>query len=371
MGCGSSTGKGVTGPTGTNGGKPNLTDKYELGKALGTGSFATCRIGTLKSDMTQRFAIKTLLRSHENFDYDLLQHEITIMKAVGHPRCIRLIEVMEDSQAVHLVEELATGGELFDRILDLGHFSEKDASLVIKQVFEGIAYMHSVGACHRDLKPENLLMVSGNKNSKEYNNVKIADFGLSSLRPVADGDTSMTTVCGTPDYLAPEVISVASGSHSRKSYDSKVDVWAIGVIFYTMLCGYPPFWSENMAEMLHLIRKGSYGFPTPAWDGISQATKDFVTSILQVDPAKRPTAAECLKHSHLTTNFEALPTENIAVNDKLRSYMNSRRARVLGAVKAVARMELMMKASRDSVLALQSARKEKALEEAGDRKSVV
>jgi len=279
------------------------------------------------------------------------------MTAVSHPRCIKLIEVLEDAQAVHLVEELATGGELFDRILDRGTFSEKDASLVIKQVFEGIAYMHSVGACHRDLKPENLLMVSGDKASKSYNDVKIADFGLSSLRPASDGqDTTMTTVCGTPDYLAPEVIMVASGSNTRKSYDAKVDVWAIGVILYTMLCGYPPFWSENMAEMLHLIRKGEFGFPKPAWDKISPETKDFVKSILQVDPAKRPSAQACLDHPHLTTRFEQLPDTDIAVNDKLQSYMNSRRARVLGAVKAVARMELMMKATRDSAMVLQASK---------------
>jgi serine/threonine protein kinase len=141
--------------------------------------------------------------------------EINVMKKLQSPYCISLKEVIEDSKAVHLVEELAVGGELFDRILDSGHFSEKDAAKVTKQVMLGISHMHSMGACHRDLKPENLLMVTGDKTSPNYLDVKIADFGLSSLRPVKDA--SMSTVCGTPDYLAPEVILIASeGPMSRR-----------------------------------------------------------------------------------------------------------------------------------------------------------
>lgn len=141
--------------------------------------------------------------------------EIAVMKKLHSPYCISLKEVIEDSKAVHLVEELAVGGELFDRILDCGHFSEMDAAKVTKQVMRGIAHMHSMGACHRDLKPENLLMVTGDKNSPSYLDVKIADFGLSSLRPVKD--TSMSTVCGTPDYLAPEIILIAAeGPKSRR-----------------------------------------------------------------------------------------------------------------------------------------------------------
>mmetsp|Transcript_43691 Transcript_43691/g.68406 ORF Transcript_43691/g.68406 Transcript_43691/m.68406 type:complete len:295 (+) Transcript_43691:114-998(+) len=283
------------------------------------------------------------------------------MTAVAHPRCIRLIEVFEDSKAVHLVEELATGGELFDRILDLGYFSEKDAALVMKQVLEGIAYMHSIGACHRDLKPENLLMVSGDKDKPEYNECKIADFGLSSLRPVDTEDTTMNTVCGTPDYLAPEVIIIAAeGSKSRKTYDAKVDVWAIGVIWYTMLCGYPPFWSENMAEMLHMIRKGDYSFPSPAWDAVTKETKDFIAFMLQVDAAKRPSSKECLESAYLSKTAD-MSTAKLD-NGHLREYLVARRHRKgLNAVKAVARMEMIMRNSTSAVPPdEESSRKKKA-----------
>mmetsp|Transcript_6796 Transcript_6796/g.15953 ORF Transcript_6796/g.15953 Transcript_6796/m.15953 type:complete len:380 (-) Transcript_6796:121-1260(-) len=327
-------GQGASQPTGG-----NIHDKYEMGKTLGSGSFATARIATSKENGA-KVAIKTLLRSHEMFDMELLNHEIEVMRRIDHPRCIRLIEVFEDAKAVHLVEELATGGELFDRILDLGHFSEKDAAQVIRQVIEGIEHMHSVGTVHRDLKPENLLMLSGDKSTAEYNHVKIADFGLSALTP-AD-DTSMATVCGTPDYLAPEVIVIAAeGPHSRKKYDAKVDVWAIGVILYTMICGYPPFWSENIAEMLHLIKHGEYSFPSPAWDRVCKDTKDFIAFLLQVDAKKRPTAKEVLSHPWVA-NVENLSTEALSQKENLTQYVSSRRTQgVFKAVRVITRLEMM------------------------------
>eukprot|EP00286_Rhodomonas_abbreviata_P015214 CAMPEP_0181322184 /NCGR_PEP_ID=MMETSP1101-20121128/19093_1 /TAXON_ID=46948 /ORGANISM="Rhodomonas abbreviata, Strain Caron Lab Isolate" /LENGTH=387 /DNA_ID=CAMNT_0023430081 /DNA_START=212 /DNA_END=1375 /DNA_ORIENTATION=+ len=345
MGCGNSKQtSGVAATESADGGVTkkeggNIHDKYEMGKTLGSGSFATARIATRK-DNGAKVAIKTLLRSHEMFDMELLQHEIDVMRKIDHPRCIRLLEVFEDAKAVHLVEELATGGELFDRILDLGHFSEKDAAKVIRQVIEGIEHMHSVGTVHRDLKPENLLMLSGDKNSPEYNHVKIADFGLSALMPAED--TSMSTVCGTPDYLAPEVIVIAAeGPHSRKKYDAKVDVWAIGVILYTMICGYPPFWSENIAEMLHLIKHGEYSFPSPAWDRICKDTKDFISWLLCVDPKKRPTAKQVLEHPWVA-NVENLSTEKLAIKDNLTNYVASRRTQgVFKAVRVITRLEMM------------------------------
>mmetsp|Transcript_5337 Transcript_5337/g.13642 ORF Transcript_5337/g.13642 Transcript_5337/m.13642 type:complete len:402 (-) Transcript_5337:84-1289(-) len=314
-----------------------LTSKYELGKTLGSGSFATARVATSK-ETGQKVAVKTLMRNHDNFDKDLLEHEIAVMKKLDNEYCIRLIEVMEDSKAVHLVEELATGGELFDRIVEIKHFSEADCAKVIKQVMMGIAHMHSLGACHRDLKPENLLMLSGDKKDDGYMKVKIADFGLSSLRPVQDA--SMSTVCGTPDYLAPEVIMIAAeGPRSRRRYDAKVDVWAVGVISYTMICGYPPFWSENMAEMLHLIKHGEYTFDGPSWATVTQETKDFVSFLLTTDPKKRPTSEECLKHPFLTSS--QLSSSALDNQGHLKQYVESRRTgKIFRLVRVITRMEI-------------------------------
>jgi len=315
----------------------NLTSKYELGKTLGSGSFATARVATNR-ETGAKVAIKTLMRNHDNFDKDLLEHEIAVMKKLDNEYCIRLLEVMEDSKAVHLVEELATGGELFDRIVEIKHFSEADCAKVIKQVILGIAHMHSLGACHRDLKPENLLMLSGDKNDEGYMKVKIADFGLSSLRPVQDA--SMSTVCGTPDYLAPEVIMIAAeGPRSRRKYDAKVDVWAVGVICYTMICGYPPFWSENMAEMLHLIKHGEYTFDGPSWATVTQETKDFVAFLLTTDPKKRPTSEEALKHPFL--NSASLSSTSLDNTGHLKQYVESRRTgKIFRIVRVITRMEI-------------------------------
>jgi len=153
-------------------------EKYELGAPLGEGAFAVCRLGKSKATPDLKVAVKTVLRSHPHFDMKALNHEITIMRAANHPKCIGLIEVIEDKQAVHLVEELASGGELFDRIVALGRFTEKDAVFLVHQVFDGIAYLHSIDIVHRDLKPENLLMVGRDESDPSYMQIKIADFGL-------------------------------------------------------------------------------------------------------------------------------------------------------------------------------------------------
>lgn len=243
MGCGAST-SAVEGG-GSLGRKENVRDEYDLGTVLGQGSFATARLAVRKMDGKQ-VAIKTLMRNHESFDKQMLKAEITVMRAVTHERCICLLDVLEDQQSVHLVEEVASGGELFDRICNMpsGHLTEKDAAFLIGQVLEGLAHMHAVGAIHRDLKPENLLLMSSNKEHKDYLSLKIADFGMSALMGnPALGGHSMTTVCGTPDYLAPEMCAIVlkTSAKGKGNYDEKVDVWAIGVILYVMICGFPPF----------------------------------------------------------------------------------------------------------------------------------
>ena len=221
------------------------------------GAYAVCRLGLKKVRPSEQVAVKTLLRSHPLFDAEALSHEISVMKAIKHPRCVNLLEVREDKSAVHLVEELACGGELFDRILELGHFSEKKAVHLIHQVFDGLQYLHSKGIIHRDLKPENILMVGRKPGTEEYMTLKICDFGLSTQRSEAksshEWNHTLQEYCGSQNYMAPEVYTIAEIRKKVKSneevpdkihYDAKVDVWAAGVIYYVMLCGYPPFYPE-------------------------------------------------------------------------------------------------------------------------------
>mmetsp|Transcript_10696 Transcript_10696/g.35817 ORF Transcript_10696/g.35817 Transcript_10696/m.35817 type:complete len:390 (+) Transcript_10696:234-1403(+) len=275
-----------------------------------------------------------------------LNHEITIMRAANHPKCIGLIEVIEDKQAVHLVEELASGGELFDRIVALGRFTEKDAVFLVHQVFDGIAYLHSIDIVHRDLKPENLLMVGRDESDPSYMQIKIADFGLSAMKANAKSDEEwskeMREFCGTQDYLAPEVFKIAAlgKKAGNLQYDAKVDVWSVGVIYYIMLCGYPPFYSEDndMLKMIQQIMHAKFKFHSPKWDSVSSDSKDFIMKCLTVDTSKRPSAAECMKDP-LFANNHVFSEQALDVKDDLREFLSKRRKKVLGAVKAIARME--------------------------------
>ena len=203
MGCGASSSAPVGTPEsggGARGGplgrQATLEDEYTLGQELGSGAFASAHFAVRKSD-NSKVAVKTLKRNHSLFNLEMLSMEIQVMRAVDHPRCIRLLDVLEDKKSVHLIEEVASGGELFDRIINMpsGHLTEKDAAYMIGQVLEGIAHMHEVGAIHRDLKPENLLLMSSDQKSDEFLNIKIADFGLSSLGEEG-GPVSSTKVCG-------------------------------------------------------------------------------------------------------------------------------------------------------------------------------
>ncbi|CAG2177271.1 unnamed protein product, partial [Oppiella nova] len=173
------------------------------------------------------------------------------------------------------------GGELFDRIVEKGSYTEKDASHLIRQILGAVDYMHSCGVVHRDLKPENLLYYSAEEDSK----IMISDFGLSKM----EDSGVMATACGTPGYVAPEVLA-------QKPYGKSVDVWSIGVIAYILLCGYPPFYDENDANLFAQILKGDFEFDSPYWDEISDSAKDFIRHLICVDVTKRYTCKQALAH---------------------------------------------------------------------------
>jgi len=237
-----------------------------------------------KKPSGESFAVKIIdKQAATNADTDdaKLKQEVEILKRAKHPNIIQLIEEFETSQKLYLVMELVTGGELFDKLVAKGQYSERDACVITRKICGAIAYLHSIGIAHRDLKPENLLLKEGDDTD-----VMLSDFGLSKL---FGEEQIMKTACGTPYYVAPEVLN-ATG------YDKEVDLWSIGVITYLLLCGYPPFYGENLPEVFEQIMKGHFEFNSPYWDNISAEAKDFIRKLLLVDSKKRLTAESALSH---------------------------------------------------------------------------
>jgi len=202
-----------------------------------------------------------------------------------------------------------TGGELFDRIIEKGSYTEADASHLVKQILEAVNYLHTtLQIVHRDIKPENLLYYDESEDSK----IMISDFGLS--KNLGFENDIMNTACGTPGYVAPEVLS-------RKPYGKAIDAWSIGVITYILLCGYPPFYEENDALLFEQIKQAAFEFDSPYWDHIGAPAKDFVLTLMTKDPEKRHTCAQALKHEWISGSGAKLDDISKSVQTQLREQM--------------------------------------------------
>jgi len=271
--------KKVEPPKETKAKQPTIEEKYDLGKVIGRGAFSVVKEGIRKEDK-KKYAIKCIAKKViDKKELSLLEREIDIMKKLQHPNIIQLIEVIDTPETLYLVIEYAGGGELFDAIVNKGSYSETEAAKIVFQILQAIQYVHNHGIAHRDLKPENLLLSTEEKEDC----IKIADFGLSK----DFGQEQLQTSCGTPDYVAPEVLL-------GEPYDMSVDIWSIGVICYVLLCGFPPFYGESQKDLFENIMSGTFDFPSPEWDEVSEAAKEFIKKILVVSPEKRYTAAQCL-----------------------------------------------------------------------------
>jgi len=260
---------------------PRLEDFYDVGKEIGRGAFSIVREGVNKTT-GKKVAIKSIrTRFIKN---KLLIREIDIMKKVGnHTNILKLFEVFETKNFLYLVLELVTGGELFDQIVARGEYSEKDASNIVRQIISAVAHLHANGIAHRDLKPQNLLCAGA-----DGDDIRMADFGLSKM---FDQGEYLVTCCGSPEYVAPEVLEC-------KPYDKACDLWSVGVITYVLLTGCFPFWDKNNAVLYEKIRKVEYGWPSGSQ--VSAEAKDLIRHLIEKNPEKRYTAEQALQHPWVT-----------------------------------------------------------------------
>lgn len=269
--------------------------KYEPKEILGRGISSTVR-RCIEKETGKEFAAKIIdLGAAETGDsnhmLEATKQEIQILRQVmGHKFIIELQDVFESDAFIFLVFELCRQGELFDYLTSVVTLSEKKSRYIMRQIFEGVDYIHSKNIVHRDLKPENILL-------DDSLNVKITDFGFA--RRLKDGE-KLFDLCGTPGYLAPETLK-CNMFEDAPGYSKEVDIWACGVIMFTLLVGCPPFWHRKQMVMLRNIMEGKYSFTSPEWADISEDPKDLIRKCLVVDPSKRITVTEALKHPFFNT----------------------------------------------------------------------
>ncbi|XP_014186335.1 serine/threonine-protein kinase DCLK2 isoform X1 [Haplochromis burtoni] len=263
-----------------------INEKYKVGKVIGDGNFAVVK-ECVERSTGQEYALKIIDKARCCGKEHLIENEVAVLRRVRHPSIIQLIEVDETPTQLFLVMELVKGGDLFDAITSSTKYSERDASAMVFNLAGAIKYLHRMNIVHRDIKPENLLVCEYPDGTKS---LKLGDFGLAT---VVEGP--LYTVCGTPTYVAPEIIA-------ETGYGLKVDIWAAGVITYILLCGFPPFRSENniQEELFDQILRGKLEFPSPDWDTISLPAKMLISQMLQVNVDARFTAEEVLSHPWVT-----------------------------------------------------------------------
>ncbi|KAL9611540.1 MAG: hypothetical protein Q9167_003824 [Letrouitia subvulpina] len=313
-------------------GQPDSYDKkaqYRFGKTLGAGTYGIVREAECAGD---RYAVKIILKKNVRGNEKMVYDEMVLLQRMKHPHIVRFHDWFESKDKYYIVTQLATGGELFDRICEYGKFTEKDASQTIKQVLEAVDYLHYNNVVHRDLKPENLLYLTKDPRST----LVLADFGIAKMLDSSDG--VLSTMAGSFGYAAPEIML-------KQGHGKPVDMWSLGVITYTLLCGYSPFRSENVADLIEESKSGRIVFHGRYWKDVSSDAKEFIINLLQPNPAKRLTSEEALQHVWIggatATDFNLLP--------EFRAYMaKARLKRGIEIIKLANRIEsLRMQAEDD------------------------
>lgn len=268
-------------------GQPDSYDKksrYRFGKTLGAGTYGIVR----EADCPEgKVAVKIILKKNVKGNEQMVYDELEMLQRMKHPHIVKFHDWFESRDKYYIVTQLATGGELFDRICEKGKFTEKDAAETIRQVLDAVNYLHHNNVVHRDLKPENLLYLTPDSNSA----LVLADFGIAKM--LDSKNEVLTTMAGSFGYAAPEVML-------KKGHGKPVDMWSMGVITYTLLCGYSPFRSENLSDLIEECKNGRVIFHERYWKDVSKDAKEFILALLQPDPNKRPSSESALKHVWLS-----------------------------------------------------------------------
>ncbi|NXN50859.1 DCLK2 kinase, partial [Rynchops niger] len=300
-------------PEGVNGnkcsGSSTILEKYKVGKVIGDGNFAVVK-ECVERSTGKEFALKIIDKAKCCGKEHLIENEVSILRQVKHPNIIMLIEEMDTPTELYLVMELVKGGDLFDAITSSTKYTERDGSAMVYNLASALKYLHSLNIVHRDIKPENLLVCEYPDGTKS---LKLGDFGLAT---VVEGP--LYTVCGTPTYVAPEIIA-------ETGYGLKVDIWAAGVITYILLCGFPPFRSENnlQEDLFDQILVGKLEFPSPYWDNITDSAKELISLMLHVNAEARYTAAQILSHPWVSDDASQENNMQAEVTGKLKQHFNN------------------------------------------------
>nr|GMD17746.1 calcium-dependent protein kinase 8-like [Ipomoea batatas] len=297
----------------------SIHSKYDLGRELGRGEFGVTYLCT-DADSGEKFACKSISKKklRTAVDIDDVRREVEIMKHLpNHPNIVSLKDTYEDDSAVHIVMELCEGGELFDRIVAKGHYTERAAAVVMKTIVEVVQMCHRHGVMHRDLKPENFLFA----NKKETAPLKAIDFGLSVFFKPGE---RFNEIVGSPYYMAPEVL--------KRNYGQEVDIWSAGVILYILLCGVPPFWAETEQGVAQAIIRSVVDFKRDPWPKISDNAKDLVKKMLNPDADQRLTAQQVLGKTFSKFKFNSNTGETVKARLKQFSVMNKFKKRALTVI---------------------------------------
>ncbi|XP_069826024.1 serine/threonine-protein kinase DCLK1 isoform X1 [Dendropsophus ebraccatus] len=287
----------------------SIAERYKVGRTIGDGNFAIVK-ECIERSTGREYALKIINKSKCRGKEHMIQNEVSILRRVKHPNIVLLIEEMDMPNELYLVMELVKGGDLFDAITSTNKYTERDANGMLYNLMSAIKYLHSLNIVHRDIKPENLLVYEHQDGSKS---LKLGDFGLAT---VVDGP--LYTVCGTPTYVAPEIIA-------ETGYGLKVDIWAAGVITYILLCGFPPFRGsgDDQEVLFDQILMGQVDFPSPYWDNVSDSAKGLITMMLQVEVDQRYSALQVLEHPWV--NDDGLPENEypLSVAGKIKKHFNT------------------------------------------------